>query len=45
MKELGENCYFNFFYLEQGRNANFELYSLLAFSGCAVYQGGFNPVF
>lgn len=25
MKELGEKCYFNFLYLEQGRNANFEL--------------------
>lgn len=37
MKELGENCYFNFLFLEQGRNANFELYPLLAFSGCAVY--------
>lgn len=26
MKELGESCYFNFSFLERGRNANFELY-------------------
>ena len=43
MKELGENCYLELLYLGQGRNADFELYSLLAFSGYAVYQGGFSP--
>lgn len=37
MKELGENCYFNFLYLQQGKSASFGLYSLLVFSGCAVY--------
>lgn len=36
MKELGENCYLELLYLGQGRNADFELYSLLAFSGYAV---------
>lgn len=41
MKELGENCYLELLYLGQGRNADFELYSLLA--GYAVYQGGFSP--
>jgi len=43
MKELGENCYLEMLYLVQGRNADFELYSLLAFSGYAVYQGAFSP--
>lgn len=43
MKELGENCYLELLYLGQGRNAAFELYSLLAFSGYAVYRGGFSP--
>lgn len=43
MKELGENCYLELLYLGQGRNADFELYSLLAFSVYAVYQEGFSP--
>lgn len=41
MKELGENCCLELLYL--GWNADFELYSLLAFSGYAVYQGSFSP--
>lgn len=53
MKELGENCYLELLYLGKGRNAEFELYSLLNFtelysfffffSGYAVYQGFFSP--
>lgn len=41
MKELGENCCLELLCL--GWNADFELYSLLAFSGYAVYQGGVSP--
>lgn len=46
MKELGENCILELLYLGKGRNAEFELYSLLFFfffSGSAVYQGVFSP--
>lgn len=32
MKELGENCYLELLYLGKGRNAEFELYSLLNFT-------------
>lgn len=38
MKELGENCYFNFLYLEQGGNAKFELY--LLFLAMLFIKGG-----
>lgn len=43
MKELGENCYLELGFSGQGRHADLELYSLLAFSGSAVYQEGFSP--
>lgn len=43
MKELGEKCYLKLLCLGKGRNAEFELYSLLAFSVYAVYQGLFSP--
>lgn len=36
MKELGEKCYLKLLRLGKGRNAEFELYSLLAFSVYAV---------